>query len=90
MDNLNEASDKFRTKIKELTSKLAEEKILMPVGDEYKLQTKVGQEWEQEYTIQAQKLGGSGDDLIQGLRKEKIIKYFKSSSIKIKFLNLFL
>jgi hypothetical protein len=29
-----------------------------------------------EYTIQAQKLGGSGDDLIQGLRKEKIIKYF--------------
>jgi len=53
LDNLNEASDKFRTKIKELTSKLAEEKILMPVGDEFKLQTKVGQEWEQEYTIQA-------------------------------------
>jgi hypothetical protein len=80
LDNLNEASDKFRTKIKELTAKLAEEKILMPVGDEYKLQTKVGQEWEQEYTIQAQKLGGSGDDLIQGLRKEKIIKFFKEKT----------
>jgi len=77
LDNLNEASDKFRTKVKELTAKLADEKVLMPVGDEFKLQTKVGQEWEQEYTQQAQKLAGSGEDLIQGLRKEKIVNYFK-------------
>ena len=47
LDNLNEASDKFRTKVKELIAKLADEKVLMPVGDEFKLQTKVGQEWEQ-------------------------------------------
>lgn len=80
LDNLNETSDKFRTKIKELIAKLADEKILMPVGDEYKLQTKVGQEWEQEYTVQAQKIGGSGDDLIQGLRKEKIIGFFKDKT----------
>jgi hypothetical protein len=80
LDNLNEASDKFRTKVKELIAKLADEKVLMPVGDEFKLQTKVGQEWEQEYTQQAQKLAGSGEDLIQGLRKEKIVKYFKDKT----------
>ena len=80
LDNLNESSDKFRTKIKELIQKLAEEKVLMPVGDEFKLQTKVGQEWEQEYTVQAQKIGGSGDDLIQNLRKEKFIGYFKEKT----------
>jgi hypothetical protein len=80
LDNLNEPSDKFRTKIKELIQKLADEKILMPVGDEFKLQTKVGQEWEQEYTVQAQKIGGSGDDLIQNLRKEKLVGFFKEKT----------
>jgi hypothetical protein len=86
LDNLNETSDKFRAKIKELISKLADEKLLMPVGEEYKLQTKVGQEWEQEYTSQAQKIGGSGDDLIQGLRKEKIIGFFKEKTKTINVL----
>ncbi len=80
LDNLNEPSDKFRTKIKELIQKLSGEKILMPVGDEFKLQTKVGQEWEQEYTVQAQKIGGSGDDLIQNLRKEKLVGFFKEKT----------
>jgi hypothetical protein len=80
IDNLNEPSDKFRTKVKDLIAKLANEKILMPVGDEFKLQTKVGQEWEQEYTVQVQKLNGSGEDLVQGLRKEKIIKFFKDKT----------
>ena len=84
LDNLNEPSDKFRTKIKELIQKLADEKILMPVGDEFKLQTKVGQEWEQEYTVQAQKIGGSGDDLIQNLRKEKLVSFFKEKVLQSK------
>lgn len=80
IDNLNEPSDKFRTKVKELIAKLAEEKILMPVGDEFKLQTRVGQEWEQEYTVQAQRISGSGDDLIQNLRKEKLVGFFKEKT----------
>lgn len=80
LDNLNEPSDQFRNKIRELIAKLTDEKILMPVGDEFKLQTKVGQEWEQEYTVQAQKIGGSGDDLIQNLRREKLVNFFKDKS----------
>jgi hypothetical protein len=80
LNSLNEPSDKFRNKIKELIQKLVFEKILMPVGDEFKLQTKVGQEWEQEYTIQAQRIGGSGDDLIQNLRKEKLFGFFKEKT----------
>ena len=80
LDNLNEPSDKFRTKIKALIQKLADEKILMPVGDEFKLQTKVGQEWEQAYTVHAQKIGGTGDDLIQNLRKEKLVGFFKEKT----------
>jgi hypothetical protein len=85
IENLNESSDKFRTKIKELIKKLAEEKILMPVNDEYKLQTKIGAEWEQEYTTQAVKINSSGEDEIQRVRKEKIISFFtdKTKTINI-------
>jgi len=85
IDNLNESSDKFRTKIKELIKKLVEEKVLMPVNDEFKLQTKVGAEWEQEYTAQAVKINSSGDDKIQSLRKEKIIAFFND---KIRTINI--
>jgi len=80
LDNLNDNSNNFRTNIKGLIEKLVNEKILMPIGDELKLQTKVGQEWEQEYTVQAQRLAGSGEDLIQGLRNEKILNFFKEKT----------
>ncbi len=98
IDNLNESSDKFRTKIKELIKKLQEEKVLMPVADEFKLQTKVGAEWEQKYTSEAVKINSSGDDQIQSLRREKIIAFFKDNtktinmkqySSKINEINLF-
>ena len=85
-DNLNESSDKFRNKVKELIKKLLKDKVLMPVGDEFKLQTKVGQEWEQEYTVQAQKIGGSGEDQIHSLRKEKIIAFFNDKTKTINIL----
>ena len=87
IDNLNESSDKFRTKIKELIKKLVEEKVLMPVNDEFKLQTKVGAEWEQEYTAQAVKINSSGDDKIQSLRKEKIIAFFNDKTKTINILH---
>ncbi len=86
LDNLNEASDKFRNKIKELVKKLVEEKILMPVNDEFKLQTKVGAEWEQEFMSQVIKLQNSGDDQIQRLRKEKIIGFFNEKTKTINIL----
>ena len=86
IDSLNEPSDQFRNKIKELIKKLVDEKILMPVNDEFKLQTKVGAEWEQEYTSQAVKISGSGDDQIQSHRRLKIVEFFKDKTKTINIL----
>lgn len=80
IDNLNTNSDAFRTKVKALIKKLVDEKVLMPISDEYKLQTKIGAEWEQEFTKQYIKLNNSGDDQIQELRREKIITHFKEKT----------
>jgi len=80
LDNLNTSSDTFRTKVKSLTKKLVDEKVLMPINDEFKLQTKIGAEWEQEFTKQYIKLNNSGDDQIQSLRREKIIADFKDKT----------
>ena len=65
--------------MKALIKKLVDEKVLMPINDEYKLQTKIGAEWEQEFTKQYIKLNNSGDDQIQELRREKIIAHFKEN-----------
>lgn len=83
IDNLNSNSDSFRTKIKGLVKKLVDEKVLMPINDEFKLQTKIGAEWEQEFTKQYIKLNNSGDDQIQSLRREKIITHFKEKTKSI-------
>jgi hypothetical protein len=86
IDNLNDPSDGFRTKVEETIKKLVTEKVLMPVNDEFKLQTKIGAEWEQEYTVHAQKISGSGDDQIQSLRREKIIAFFNDKTKTINIL----
>lgn len=80
IDNLNINSDTFRNKIKSLIAKLVDDKVLMPVNDEYKLQTKIGQEWEQEYQKHYIKLNNSGDDQIQNIRKERIVGFFKDKT----------
>jgi len=80
IDNLNVNSDEFRTKVKELIKNLVDEKVLMPINDEYKLQTKIGAEWEQEFTKQYIKLNSSGDDQIQSLRREKLVALFKDKT----------
>ena len=80
IDNLNLNSDAFRTKVKGLIKKLVDEKVLMPINDEYKLQTKIGAEWEQEFTKQYIKLNNSGDDQIQSLRREKMVTHFKDKT----------
>ncbi len=80
IDNLNLSSDAFRTKVKGLVGKLVEEKVLMPVQDEYKLQTKMGAEWEQEFKKQYIRLSGTGDDQIQALRKERILAHLRDKT----------
>lgn len=80
IDNLNINSEAFRTLINGLIKKLVGEKTLMPINDEYKLQTKVGAEWEQEFTKQYIKLNNSGEDEIQRLRREKLVGHFKDKT----------
>lgn len=80
IDNLNLNADAFRTKVKTLIKKLVEDKVLMPIGDEFKLQTKIGAEWEQAFNKECIKLNNSGDDQIQTLRREKIVAYFKDKT----------
>jgi hypothetical protein len=77
IDDLNTNSDVFRNKVKELIKRLVEEKVLMPIDDEYRLQTKVGAEWEQEFRKHHIKIANSGEDQIQNLRKERILAFFK-------------
>lgn len=83
VDNLNSNSDTFRNKIRELVKKLVDEKVLMPINDEYKLQTKIGAEWEQEFTKQYIKLNNSGDDEIQRVRRERIVALIKEKTKSI-------
>jgi len=87
IDNLNESSDAFRNKVKKCIKKLTDEKVLMQIGDEYKLQTRVGAEWEQEFISQVVKLNNSGDDKIQQFRKEKFTGFFRDKTKSINVLH---
>jgi hypothetical protein len=80
IDNLNVNTDAFRTKVKTLVKKLVEEKFLMPINEEFKLQTKIGAEWEKEFNKHAIKINSSGDEQIQTLRREKIVAHFKDKT----------
>lgn len=85
--DLNTASEGFRNHIKGLIFKLADQdQVLMRIHDEFKLQTKAGSEWEQEYIAQAIKLNNSGEDLIQTLRREKLMSFFKEKTRAINIL----
>lgn len=78
IDNLNGSTDDFRNKIGSLIDELVNtDKHLIPIGDEYKLQTRVGAEWEQEFTTQASKIRND-DERLYSFRKEKIISHLNS------------
>lgn len=80
IENLNTNSEPFRNKIKTLINKLVDEKTLMPINSEYKLQTKAGSEWEKEFNRQYIKINDSGEDQIHRLRREKIIANLKEKT----------
>lgn len=86
ISDLNEPSDTFRTKIKGIIENLVSEKILMPIDDEYKLQTKVGAEWEQEFTSQRIKLQNDGEDIINRFRQESFLKLLDAKTKGINIL----
>ena len=80
IDDISKSSDTFRTKVNELIKKLVEDKVLMPIDDEYKLQTRIGSEWGQEFAKQFTKLNNSGEDQILNYRKERIVAFFKDKT----------
>lgn len=87
LDDITEASDTFRKKVKEGINRLLEEKVLMPVEGEFKLQTKIGQEWEQEFARHLSKLNNSGDDQTFRFRKDKLVAYFKELTKSLNILH---
>ena len=80
IESLNIDSDIFRKKVSDAIDALAEKKVLMPIGTEYKLQTRAGQEWETEFTTQVTKLINDGEDQVHRLRKERILQILKEKT----------
>jgi len=72
VDNLNEPTGNFRNDVSLLIDELTNtDKYLIPIGDEFKLQTRVGSEWEQEFTTQANKIRND-DEKLYSFRKDRI------------------
>lgn len=80
IDDISASSDVFRNKVTDLIKKLVDDKILMPIGEEFKLQTKVGSEWEQTFAKELSRLTNSGEDQIRSYRKERMIAFLKSKT----------
>lgn len=80
IESLNADSDIFRKKVSDAVDLLAERKVLMPIGSEFKLQTRAGQEWETEFTTQVTKLINDGEDQVHRLRKERILQILKEKT----------
>ena len=80
LDNLNQASDDFREEVKAAIQRLVTQQHLMQIEQEYRLQTKVGGEWQQEFKKHEAKLTNTGGDQIQRELRERIVGFFKERS----------
>lgn len=78
ISDISQSTDAFRLLVSKGIDALVDQKLLMPIGNEVRLQTKAGQEWEKEYTAQVQKLIGQGEDKIQEERNNRTKKYYES------------
>ena len=87
IEDITGPTDQFRNKVKELVKELAEANILMPIDDEFKLQTKVGSEWEQAFTKQVQELINKGEDKIHAYRKNALVNFFKEKARSLNILH---
>ena len=56
IDNLSSDNGKLRAEVDILLKKLSDQGVLMPVGDEYRLQTREGSEWDREFRVRQTKL----------------------------------
>jgi len=69
VDDLAADNGKLRSEVEALLNKLASQGVLMQVGDEYRLQTREGSEWDREFRNRQTKLG-SDDGAVQFQRDQ--------------------
>lgn len=69
VDDLSADNGKLRAEVEDLLNKLASQGVLMQVGDEYRLQTREGSEWDREFRNRQTKLGGD-DGAVQFQRDQ--------------------
>jgi hypothetical protein len=58
IDNLNADNGKLRDDVEKTLKKLADRGVLMTVGNEFRLQTREGAEWDNEFRTRVQKIQG--------------------------------
>jgi hypothetical protein len=71
IDDLAADNGKFRNSVAESLEKLAADGVLMKVGDDYRLQTKEGSEWDREFKTRRAKL--ANDDADVQLRRDTLL-----------------
>lgn len=77
LTSLTEPSSAFRLRVKERLDDLVRRNELMQVGEEVKLQTREGAEWERQFQIKRRALQENGADKVYQLRRERITAFIE-------------
>jgi hypothetical protein len=71
IDDLTADNGKLRSNVEDLLKKLSDQGVLMPVGDEYRLQTREGSEWDREFRNRQTKL--NNDDAAIQFKRDQLL-----------------
>jgi hypothetical protein len=71
VNDLDADNDKLRAEVASTLQRLADQGVLMLVGDEYRLQTREGSEWDREFRNRQSKL--NGDDAAIQFRRDQVL-----------------
>lgn len=71
IDDLTADNGKLRSAVEDLLKKLSDQGVLMPVGDEYRLQTREGSEWDREFRNRQTKL--NNDDAAIQFKRDQLL-----------------
>jgi hypothetical protein len=71
IDDLTADNGKLRSDVEGLLKKLSDQGVLMPVGDEYRLQTREGSEWDREFRNRQTKL--NNDDAAIQFKRDQLL-----------------
>lgn len=71
IDDLSADNGKLRAEVEDKLKKLSDQGVLMPVGDEYRLQTREGSDWDREFRNRQTKL--NNDDAAVQFKRDQLI-----------------